>query len=121
MILRTYIRGRLRIFRSLKDYFAAVFKKDCCVYQPITLTLLSNGIDPVCTGTAPPYMINYTTYTQMDLSAFGGSATTPITSDQDIIDAFAALGITVEMGTCPYIIITAGYYGEETKVQLSQV
>lgn len=114
MILKIYIRGRLRIFRSFKDYLAALLKPGCCVYQPITLTLLGNGVDPICDGTD----IDFTVYTEMDLSPYGVDANTPITSNQDIIDAFADLGITVSIGDCPDIVITAGYYGEETTVQL---
>lgn len=116
MILKIYIRGRLRIFRSFKDYFAALYKKGCCVYQPITLTLVGNGVDPVCDGTD----IDFATYTEIDLSPYGGDANVAVNSNQDIIDAFAELGITVSIGDCPDIVITAGYYGQETEVQLNE-
>lgn len=114
MILKTNIRGRLRIFRSFRDYFTALYKKGCCVYQPITITLLQEEDTPICDGTN----IDFTSYTQMNLLPFGGEEFTPITSNQDIIDAFAALGITVTVEGCTEIIITAGYYGTETELQL---
>lgn len=44
--------------------------------------------------------LDFTKFNEIDLSAYGGSATTAVTNNTDIINAFAALSLTVSVVGC---------------------
>lgn len=63
-------------------------------------------IDGDSTGFCNAGSLDYTKFTEIDLSGYGGSATTQITNATDIINAFAALtpSLTVSVSGCSVII-----------------
>ena len=61
-------------------------------------------IDGDSTGFCNAGSLDFTKFNEMDLSAYGGSATTTVTNNTDIVNAFAALSLTVNVLGCDLII-----------------
>lgn len=64
-------------------------------YTPITIVDTDEMLTP-CTANA----FNFASFKYIDLTPYGGTPYTPVASNQDIIDAFAAIGLTALIDEC---------------------
>lgn len=80
-------------------------------------------IDGDSTGFCNAGSLDYTKFTEIDLSGYGGSATTPITNATDIINAFAALtpSLIASVSGCSIIINNWDRNNTPTNVEVNKI
>lgn len=61
-------------------------------------------IDNDSTGFCNAGSLDFTKFTEIDLTAYGGSANTAVANNTDIVNAFVALSLTVSVSGCDLII-----------------
>ena len=76
-------------------------------------------IDGDSTGFCNAGSLDFTKFNEIDLTAYGGSATTAIANNTDIVNAFAALSLTVSVSGCDLIIDNWNHVSTPTNVEVN--
>jgi hypothetical protein len=63
--------------------------------------------------------LDFTKFNEIDLTAYGGSATTAVANNTDIVNAFAALSLTVSVSGCDLIIDNWNHVSTPTNVEVN--
>ncbi len=89
--------------------------RKCCSTPPIVLSFVNtSGLNPdFCDGGE----LNFDNFSTIDLSPYGGGVVN-VFSKQDIIDAFATLGIIITIDGCTALVIPSTYSGIETTIEV---
>ena len=76
-------------------------------------------IDGDSTGFCNAGSLDFTKFNEIDLTAYGGSANTAVANNTDIVNAFAALSLTVSVSGCDLIIDNWNHVSTPTNVEVN--